>query len=132
MERSARSLLIPGQEYPGQGDVLELVQVAEFVLNGQSLLTRPVEGFTQPSLRDPHPCLQCRDWTHIGGKVTIVQALCLVEQVRERRPDRLEPPVFEPSPRASDTGFAVTRCARPDPGFCSRCCVAACRSLCSR
>ena len=73
--------LIPGQEHPGQGDVLELAQVAEVVLGGQALLTRPVEGFTQPTLRDPHPCLQRRDRTHIWEKVTHIQALCLVEQV---------------------------------------------------
>ena len=73
--------LVSGQEYPGQGDVLELAQVAEVILGRQSLLTRPAEGFTQPALRDPHPCLQRRDRTHIGGKVTHVQALCLVEQV---------------------------------------------------
>ena len=73
--------LIPGQEHPGQGDVLELAQVAEVVLGGQALLTRPVQGFTQPALRDPHPCLQRRYRTHIWEKVTHIQALCLVEQV---------------------------------------------------
>ena len=73
--------LISGQKYSGQGDVLELAQVAEVILSGQSLLTRPAEGFIQPPLRDPHPCLQRRDRTHIGGKVTHIQALCLVEQV---------------------------------------------------
>ena len=73
--------LIPGDEHPGQGDMLELAHVAEVVMGGQALLTRPVEGFTQPTLGDPHPCLQRRDRTHIGGKVTHVQALCFVEQV---------------------------------------------------
>ena len=73
--------LIPGQEHPGQGDVLELAQVAKVVLGGQALLPRPVEGFTQPPLRDPHPCLQRRDRTHIWEKVTHVQVLCLVKQV---------------------------------------------------
>ena len=72
---------VPGQEHPGQGDVLELAQVAEVVLSGQALLTRPAEGFAQPPLRDPHPCPQRRDRTHIGEEVTHVQALCLVEQV---------------------------------------------------
>src|SRR6266536_1476817 len=31
---------IPGQEHPGQGDVLELAQVAEVVLNGEAMYTR--------------------------------------------------------------------------------------------
>ena len=61
--------------------MLELAQVAEVVLGGQALLTRPAEGFTQPALRDPHPCLQRRDRTHIGEEVAHIQALCLVEQV---------------------------------------------------
>ena len=37
---------IPGQEHPGQGDVLELAQVAEVIRNGEATLTRPVERFT--------------------------------------------------------------------------------------
>src|SRR2546429_9828954 len=73
--------LRPCQEHPGQSDVLELAQVAEVVRNGEALLTRPVEGFTQPPLGDPHPCLPRRDRTHIGEEVTHIQALCLVEQV---------------------------------------------------
>src|SRR6266496_6515634 len=73
--------LIPGQEHPGQGDVLELVQVAEVVRNGEALLPRPAYGFTHPPLRRPHPCHERRDRTHIGGEVTHIQALCLVEQV---------------------------------------------------
>ena len=73
--------LVLGQERPGQGDVLELAQVAEVVLNGQALLTRPAEGVIQPPLRDPHPCPQRRDRTHVGREVTHVQALRLVEQV---------------------------------------------------
>src|SRR6266545_2875933 len=50
-------------------------------MSGQALLTRPAEGFTQPPLRDPHPCLQRRDRTHIREEVTHMQALCLLEQV---------------------------------------------------
>ena len=70
-----------GQEHSGQGDVLELAQVAEVVMNRQALRPHPAEGFPQPALRDPHPCLQRRDRTHVGGKGTHVQTLCLVEQV---------------------------------------------------
>jgi len=39
--------LIAGQQQPGQGDVIELVQVAQFVINRQSVLTGPVQGFAQ-------------------------------------------------------------------------------------
>src|SRR6266496_2368760 len=72
---------ISSQKYSDQSDVLELAQVAKFVLSRQSLLTRPAECFRQPPLRDPHPCLPRRDRMHIGGKVTHVQTLCRVEQV---------------------------------------------------
>ena len=61
--------------------MLELAQVAEVVRNFQALLTLPVEGFTHPPLRDPHPCHERRYRTHIGEEVTHIQALCLVEQV---------------------------------------------------
>src|SRR6476659_3904931 len=70
---------ISSQKYSGESDVLELAQVAKFVLSRQSLLTRPAECFRQPPLRDPHPCLPRRDRMHIGGKVTHVQTLCLVK-----------------------------------------------------
>jgi hypothetical protein len=73
--------LRPGQEHPSQGDVLELAQVAQVVRNGEALLTRPTEGFPQPPLRDPHPCHERRDRTHIWEEVSHIQALCLVEQV---------------------------------------------------
>src|SRR5207248_7462322 len=72
---------IPGQEHPGQGDVLELAQVAEVIRYFQALLTRPVEGFTHPPLQNPHPCLHRRYRTHVGEEVAHIQALCLVEQV---------------------------------------------------
>ena len=73
--------LVPRQEHPGQGDVLELAQVTEVVIDGQALLTRPAEGFTESALRDPDPCLQRRDRPHVGEEVAHIQALRLVEQV---------------------------------------------------
>src|SRR5918995_5403519 len=73
--------LVSGQEHPCQGDVLELAQVAEIIMGGQAPLPRPVESFTQPTLGDPHPCLQRRYGTHVRVEVAHVQALCLVEQV---------------------------------------------------
>ena len=39
-------VLISRHEQAGQGDVLELAQVAEVVIDGQALLTRPAESFT--------------------------------------------------------------------------------------
>ena len=123
---------VPGQEHPGQGDVLELAQVAELVLDGQAPLTHPAERFTQLALRDPHPRPQRRDRPHVGGEVADVQALRLVEQVERAAPDLLQPAGSEPSRPASDTGSAAARCARPAPGCVSRCCVAASRSLRSR
>ena len=74
-------ILVPGQEHPGQGDVLELAQVDEVVVDGQALLTRPAERFTQLPLRDPDPCLQRRDRPHVGEEITHIQALRLVEQI---------------------------------------------------
>src|ERR1039457_4567406 len=74
--------LIPRQEHPGQGDVLELAQVAEVVVSGQALLTRPAQRVAEPALRDPDPCLQRRDRPHVGEEVAHVQALRLVEQVK--------------------------------------------------
>src|SRR5262245_52477504 len=50
-------------------------------MDGQALLARPVEGFPQSTLREPHPGLHRCNWTHIRRKVAHVQALCLVEQV---------------------------------------------------
>src|SRR5947208_3225307 len=72
---------VAGQEHPGQGDVLELAQVAEVVVDGQTSLTGPAEGFTQLPLGDPHPCPQGRDRPHVGEEVTRIEALRLVEQV---------------------------------------------------
>ena len=74
--------LMPRQEQPDQGDVLELAQVAEVVINGQALLTRPAESFTESALRDPDPCPQCRDRPHIREEVAHIEALRLVEQVK--------------------------------------------------
>ena len=72
--------LVSRQEQPGQGDVLELAQVTEVVIDGQALLTRPAESFTEPALRDPDPCPQCRHRPHVREEVAHIVALCLVEQ----------------------------------------------------
>src|SRR5688572_28318784 len=75
-------MIAPGlcQTYPGQGDVLKLAQVAEVVIGRQSLLTRPAEGFPQPTLHDPYSYFQCLDRADVGGKISVIQVLCLVEQ----------------------------------------------------
>ena len=75
-------ILVPRQEHPGQGDVLELAEVGQVVVRGQALLTRPAEGFTGSALRDPDPCLQRRDRPDIREEVARVQAVRLVEQVK--------------------------------------------------
>ncbi|MNC44664.1 hypothetical protein D3C75_935810 [compost metagenome] len=49
-------VLIPGQEHPGQGDVLEFTQIAKIIFSGQVLLPYPVEGFIKPPQLDPNPC----------------------------------------------------------------------------
>src|SRR6516164_4070669 len=72
---------IPSKEHPGQGNMLELAQVAEVIRNREALLTRPAEGFTHPPLRDPHPCYERHYRAHIWEEVSSVQALCLVKQV---------------------------------------------------
>ena len=64
----ARPSAVLGQEHPGQGDVLELAQVAEVVVGGQAPLARPAERFAQPPLRDQHPCPQRRDGPHVRGR----------------------------------------------------------------
>src|SRR3954452_22425974 len=76
-----RVALVLSQEQSRQGDVLELAQVAEIVLDGQALLTCPGEGLTQSPLRDPHPCPEGRYGTHIWVIVTHIMALCLPQQV---------------------------------------------------
>src|SRR3712207_8130378 len=75
--------LVSGQEHPCQGDVLELAQVAEVVMGGQALLTRPAQGFSQPTLRNPHPRLQRRYGTHVGVGTFDILALRLVERSEE-------------------------------------------------
>ena len=73
--------LISSEQHPRQGNVLKLAQVAEIVLNRQSAVTHPVDGFNQPSLGEPHPYPRRRYGTHIGGEGIHIETLCLVEQV---------------------------------------------------
>src|SRR5919202_2109546 len=82
MQRTVVTVVLSvGQEHPGQGEVLELVEVAEVVMGRQALRTYPIERFTQPALRDPHARLQRCDWPHVGREVTPIPALGLVEQI---------------------------------------------------
>ena len=71
----------PGQEHPGEGDVLELAQVAEVVLDGEASLTRPAERLTQPPCATHTRARSAETGRTFGGEVTHVQALRLVEQV---------------------------------------------------
>ena len=61
--------------------MLELAQVAEIVPNRQPPLLRPFNGFIELPLRDPHPCPNRRDGTHVGKEVAHVQPLCVPEKV---------------------------------------------------
>jgi hypothetical protein len=71
--------LILGDEHPHQGDVLELTQVAEVVINGEAPLTRPSQGFSSVNL--PNPPLQRRYRTHIRDGAPVIEPFRLVEQV---------------------------------------------------
>ena len=75
-------VLVSRHEHPGQGDVLELAQVTEVVIDGQALLTRPAESFTEAALRDPVPvALNAGTGRTLGKKSPTYSALRLVEQV---------------------------------------------------
>ena len=123
---------VPGQERPGEGDVLELAQVAELVVDGQAPLPRPAERLGPPALRDQHPRPQRRDRPHVRGEVADVEALRLVEQLERAVAGRPRPRGSGPSRPASGSGSAAGRRARParcSPGRCRR---AASRSSRSR
>src|SRR5690348_12503167 len=75
-------ILRPSQEDSGQGDVLKLAQVAQVVRNGETLLTRPAECFTQLPLRDQQSRHKRRYRPHIWEEISHIQVFCLVEQVK--------------------------------------------------
>ena len=59
----------PGEtQHPGEGDELELAQVAEVVPGRQTLFTGPTLGFVQPPLRD-ESAPSARRWAPDDGKV---------------------------------------------------------------
>ena len=112
----------PGQEHPGERDVLELAQVAEVVVDRQALLARPAQGLAQPPLRDPHARRHRGDGPHIREVVARVQRSA--SSSSSSAPSR--------SPSASRTRAIATRqrygfCGRPacSPSslLVSRCCV---------
>src|SRR4249919_1105741 len=72
---------VVGQEHFGEGDVLELAQVAEAVFDGQTSLASPTERFSQPALPGPQPRPHRRDRSDIWEEVTDVTALGFIEQV---------------------------------------------------
>ena len=69
-----------GQQHPGQGDVLELAQVAEVVIGGQPLLLHPAQRIAHAALRDQHARPDGTDRTHVRGEVGCVQPFRLVQQ----------------------------------------------------
>ena len=98
---------------PGQGDVLELAQVAELVVGRQTPLLRPSRARRRAS-----PCASrsrartAGDRPHVRGEVAGVDALRLVEQLERAVEVALGLAGGEPSRRASGTGSAAARCAR--------------------
>ena len=124
---------VPGDEHPRQGDVLELAQVAEVVVDGQAPLAHPAQGLGQPALRDPHPRLQRRDGTHVGIRAPGRTGAPPRRAGRARRPG-LPAASFDPRHRrrTSDGGYPATRRARPAPCFSAGSRVAASRSSRSR
>jgi hypothetical protein len=86
------------QEHSREADVLELTQVADVVISGQTLLADPAERFTQAALPDPHPRPHRRDGSDVWKEVTDVPALCFIEQVE----CTVEISFSLPNPRHSD------------------------------
>ncbi len=76
--------LVPGDEHPCQGDVLELIQVREIVRDGQAASARPSLSLGQVSLCEIHLCLQRCDRAHIGHRVLDVHPLRGIEQFERR------------------------------------------------
>ena len=118
LQASARALArVPGQEHPGQGDVLELAQVAEVVRRPTGPARAPSRARqpacpARPSTRARHR----RDRAHVGEEVADVHGAPPRRAGRARRPDLPRPPGPAPSRPASDTGSAAARRARPAPG----------------
>ena len=50
-------------EYPGQRDMRELAQEIKFIINRQSLVACPSQGFWQSVLPNPDACFHRRDGT---------------------------------------------------------------------
>jgi len=72
--------LVAGDEHAGQGDVFKLTQVAERIISGEVVLTRPPHGFSQPALPDPDPGLQRRYGAHIGQRGSDMAMLGRIQQ----------------------------------------------------
>ena len=73
---------VPGQEHPGQGDVLELAQVAEVVVDGQAVAPAPSRALrpARPARPAPVPASP-GPAARSGKKSPAYSALRLVEQV---------------------------------------------------
>ena len=63
-----RSIWYLSDEDPGQGDVLELAQITEIIVNGKVLFARPLLSFAQPALRNPYPGFHRRYGTVVGQR----------------------------------------------------------------
>ncbi len=59
--------------------MLELAQVVQIVVNGQALLTDPVQRFREPALCKPAAHLLRRDGTNVGNDAPDIESLGFVE-----------------------------------------------------
>ena len=106
---------VPGQQHPGEGDVLELPQVAELVLDGQALLARPAEGRHRRAPARPRPVRATPGPAAHWGRSRPHTGAPPRRAGRARRPDLPPPAVSAPSRPASGTGSAAGPDARPAP-----------------
>ena len=67
-EATAPSCAGPGKQGPGEGDVLELAQVGEVVVDRQAPLPRPGEGFARSALARSRPAPAPRRWAARPGR----------------------------------------------------------------
>ena len=131
IEPSSRSA-VTGEEHPGEGDVLELAQVAELVVDGQAPLPRPAERLADSPCAIQHPRPQRRDRPHVRGEVADVDGARPRRAGRARRPGRPRPRGSGPSRPASDSGFCGRPACSPSSLAAQQVLRAASRSLRSR
>ena len=73
-----------GQQRPRERDVLVLVQIAELILDRETVLTRPFHGLTTAPVAHQHSRARRRDWAHIRGEVNHEERLGSAQQIEGR------------------------------------------------